>query len=845
MSDIFTKVGDKYIPLRRFNLKAARVSTAFGKTPADEKAFVVKAHPIVQSIEAASVERPIRVISRPTSVDLSRQPPTGSHYVRPAVTRPTIAKHLTIADRQTKIKHLGHLEKIIEHPKEIEHLKHYKIIGGPKEIEHLKIIENPLEIELPKKFERPTHPVTPAIDETAPLVENASQLTPDSVVRCVGDNKKGYMFPDIKLSPYEGTLFYYERYKDEKGQSRDEEGEYLIGRVTLVYELVDKANSAGYNRMPIEIAEAKLNLKVDENRTITIDGVVDRERKKFTFEIQKNAVSIAFHNLKSEFENRRCNIDVYFRFSGYERRKRPVIIGSSKSVNDAIASYERRKEIIQLLSSGTHADVMRENLMSGKRRFLSIRKVRAISVDTPEQTESTQEIKKYRLQSRSPEHMRVLTQEVMVKTTFHLKINKQLYYPFDDKNRSLYKADKDFDMDLFKFDDKFSEYRQIFCPGISAENVVIYKSDVAPNSFLLFPKRYYLARNEESPCISAQYFVATEGVVESQQELARFGFSFTVSPDLSDLELAKMKRKLYENNFLNNISAKNIWDDVRFDFPNDIGADVSITGNELFAAAEVAKDGRNFNLSFKTEKLGIASRLITSINSSIAQYFNITSTHREICGTANAELHIEKTIGSYLEWKVEGENLILTNQSLSPCRILNIMLVDENGEVRFNTEYFKQHPDINNEEERTVEIRALAKEWKFSKIVNVFLEYESIEDISKEFKQFVDEIESYYRSVILDFSNVRKTIDKKDIASMQLDVFIETTKSTLSFEKKREDFSQPLLVTFVVINENERNTKLKIVRKYFDISENMIGNDELIWDYSKGATIDLNSKKQA
>ncbi|WP_373834115.1 hypothetical protein, partial [Bacteroides heparinolyticus] len=211
-------------------MKAARVSTAFGKTPADEKAFVVKAHPIVQSIEAASVERPVRVISRPTSVDLSRQPPTGSHYVRPAVTRPTIAERPTLS-RPTLSR------PTLSRP----------TLSRPTVVR--PTVTRPTIAERPT-VSRPTHPVTPAIDETAPLVENASQLTPDSVVRCVGDNKKGYMFPDIKLSPYEGTLFYYERYKDEKGQSRDEEGEYLIGRVTLGYELVDKANSAGYNRMP-------------------------------------------------------------------------------------------------------------------------------------------------------------------------------------------------------------------------------------------------------------------------------------------------------------------------------------------------------------------------------------------------------------------------------------------------------------------------------------------------------------------------------------------------------------------------------------------------------------------
>ena len=57
MDQVFIEEGEKFVPQQRFNLKAARSSTAFGKSDnTQSRRFEVKRHPIVQSIKAEEVK---------------------------------------------------------------------------------------------------------------------------------------------------------------------------------------------------------------------------------------------------------------------------------------------------------------------------------------------------------------------------------------------------------------------------------------------------------------------------------------------------------------------------------------------------------------------------------------------------------------------------------------------------------------------------------------------------------------------------------------------------------------------------------------------------------------------
>jgi hypothetical protein len=198
-----------------------------------------------------------------------------------------------------------------------------------------------------------------------------------------------------------------------------------------------------------------------------------------------------------------------------------------------------------------------------------------------------------------------------------------------------------------------------------------------------------------------------------------------------------------------------------------------------------------------------------------------------------------KTVGDFLSLEVEDGEILAYNNSYSPCQISNLMLINQEGEAFFNSKYFKNSEEIGEDESVLIKISDLTDKEAFQQPKDVLAEYESIEDLSKEFHQEVDQLTSYYRKVILDLSSI-----DEEVYSVELKITHVSTGCVYPFVRERDQFEQPIQLTLISKYEKEPVTKLVISRKFIDENGNTIKNDSLEWDYSESTIIDLSLTKQ-
>ena len=170
------------------------------------------------------------------------------------------------------------------------------------------------------------HPVVSSINFKTmpvmhfPFIENTSNITSKSTFKEFGNSKLQLKFPEVELLPRNGTLFYYENVYDKSGEIRG-----YLGSVTLKYNIKKpKKSKIGY--IDVKLKQAILNLKVGNNENLSINGIVNEEKKEITFKLKDEAVKIAFANLTSKFEKLIPDIDLFFNFKGYSKPPKNSLI---------------------------------------------------------------------------------------------------------------------------------------------------------------------------------------------------------------------------------------------------------------------------------------------------------------------------------------------------------------------------------------------------------------------------------------------------------------------------------------------------------------------------------------
>lgn len=820
MEQVFIEQGDKYIPLQRFDLDPAMASTAFGQDGAEEKkSFEVRRHPIVQSIKTVTIES-----------DKNAPDTSAGQTDETATDNPAAKKAISIkpGGRRPKPNGIGQQTEGSTEPS-----TEFTIVGS----------------HLPHLYQQG---LLKKLKENCPIIDDESSLTIDSVLTVKDGDKR--VFPDIVLAPYQGVLFYYETKVNTEGKD-----DGYLGRITLSYQLTRSKNSK-YSTLPVEVENAVLNLKTTKGE-VKIFGKVDQSAKKITFEPTGEAVKIAFFNLVSPLEPNQCDIDIFYQFKGVHLELRRNKITWKPVKPDHFITLD--PTIGKPLRPGFEKPIKPGFDIPIKPGFdkpikTGIDKPIKTGIDKPSIKSVKRTLEPQLLMRSTPMPQAsggsgkgvidITSKFEYVESTYVVKMNKRLSYPFDT-NRSLYRSINGVvDGNPFRLNDDFAEFKQVFCNDINRDVVSVYKSLFSRNTFLVFPKQYYIARNENQPCIYSTTFLNEEGVTEKErQEISKINFSFTIASTLSEYVLAKIKLALYNNGLLDPRASsedikKYLFDpnEVLLMFPNDVGAFSYPDGDEFLATSSITQDGHYFNLICETEDLGKASLFITAINSAQERYFNIVSDHKEIHHSAVVELNMNKTIGEFLHWEIKNNSIEISNESYSPCRIYSMMLVNSNGEALINGDYFNNKADLNSDSKMTVKIKDLTSRPDFQHPVKVYLEYESIEDITTEFQQETDQLSAYYRNVVLDFSNIKNP----NVNIMIVNVTALSTGCVFTFKKNIQDFDRPILMTIVTKNVLEPNTKLEITRKYYDQRNKQIKSDTMIWDYTMGANIDLSLPKQ-
>ena len=921
MEQVFIENGDKYEPLQRFNLKAAKASTAFGTSQSSNSRFEVRRHPVVQSINAntvnrsgvtasarvdapgrpasasrpasstvarptgnarggvtasarvdapgrpASVNRPTNstvarptgttgsrpsgtvvnrpvntavnrptgtTVNRPTNSTVSRPTgttgsrPTGSTVARPtgttgsrpsgtvvnrpvntavnrpvntavnrpvntAVNRPTTntvsrPTSSTVSRPSSSTVSRPTSDTIRRPSTNTSAGSRPPLTGWRPGFAHLEAMR---QIKLGQIVGALLNRKQNVLEPEYPVIKEEGNLTSNTKLTCVDGSSR--MIPDVELMPHNGRLFYYEDVNDSDGKHAG-----YVGYVSIKYGFF--CPSPTVKMLATEVDSAKLNLKTN-NDSFVIEGTIDHRRHSIRFNLKDEAVKIAFCNLGSQIDAMKCDVDIYYKFSGYSVQK-------------------------------TNLKVYRP---IARRTETALRRAARLRINVPTVVRAV-EMEKRKLKSETP---------LYVKSSFIVKTRKSLNYPLDHFQQLYQCFSGTISGNPFQLNDDFSEYQRVTCLSPKYRDLVeVYKSLFAKNSFLLFPKRYYIARNAQRACIYSTCFLNEEGITEKQQELSKVNFSFDVAPALSEYDLAQLRMELYENGLLDKdmsgeVRKNMIFDEITFNFPNDIGAESSINGNEFFSDASIVKDGQYFNIICETEKLSSASMFITNINSARPWYFNINSKYKDIENSATVELDILKTIGEFLDWEVSDDGIVITNNSYSPCSISSMMLFTSDGECLENSDIFKEDNYLESFQTRAIDLHELTDNPAFLNPEIAFFKYESIENIADEFRQAIDELSSYYRNIVLDFSGL-----DDDVESLEVDIKHVSTGCVYNFLKERKEFEMPLNLSIIMKNEVETVTQLEITRKFRDRNGNSVREDCLNWDYSKSALIDLSLPSQ-
>ncbi|UOX34823.1 hypothetical protein LXD69_04765 [Flavobacterium sediminilitoris] len=645
--------------------------------------------------------------------------------------------------------------------------------------------------------------------EYFPIIENSQSIRENSTFKDFTDSKINLYFPEIEVIPNNNTLFYYENILDSKGQNSD-----LIGRITLKYIEKNKPSTPTQQNIALNLKQVVLNLKVSD-RVITINGNVDTVKKEITFHLIGEAVKIAFSNLVTDIDRFKCNLDLFFDFKGYSKFKRNFIFAKDFKFNRQLLNLKpteksniKRKMIIEaplIVRKGTAKNNIKND-------------IRAIQVEK-KLTAKNEKI--------TPD---------FVKSTFLLKVNKTINYPLpNDPSKSLYKTiGGGFINHPFNLNEDFSQYQQIFVPGVNFDSLSIYKSTTTANEFLLIPKKYHISRDTDTmkPCIETIFHAYEEGTGLTE-DISKINFQFAIGPNLSEFDLAKLKIDLKKNNFLDGNSI-NYLTDVRFIYPNEINSEYEINGNHLLQNAEITVDGKHFLISLNTENLNEASILINAINNSISQYANINFKHKEIKDTAVIDINLEKTIGEIIEiiFDEESKKINLTNVSISQCKLNSVLTIDNNNNIHYNSSLFSNYPLLDGGQSVELLHTQLNSNLASKPLKDVYFDFESIENISDEFSQIVSSSTNYNRYI-----QVQIQKQETDINKIQIKLTVNDTGSVFIIEKLKDDFRKPILFNFIIKNSTSLNTTIGYEVNYFDIDNNIISSKNFGFDFSTSSTI--------
>ncbi|MFM9988832.1 hypothetical protein [Flavobacterium sp.] len=640
--------------------------------------------------------------------------------------------------------------------------------------------------------------------EYFPLIENNSLIDQKTLFYDYNDNTLQLQFPDIEISPLNSNqVFYYENVLNEKSENTG-----LLGKVTLNYNVKNKVANQKLQNIPIQLKEVILNLKVKDN-IIRINGIVDDVKKEIIFSIKDEAVKIAFSNLVTNIEELKSNIDLFFSFKGYTKLRKNFLLAK-----DVMFQRINLSETIKMES------VANKRVAAFNRPMIISDKIDAIR---PTSVLEAQDIK--------PEY---------VKSTFILKINKTVNYPLQsDISKSLYQTiGGGFINNPFNFNEDFSLYEQIFVPGINLDKLSIYKSKLTPNEFLLISKRYNITRSTDTkmPCVNT-IFHGTEDGTGLSNDISKISFQFAIGPDLSEFELNRIKIELYNNKFLDG-DTTDYFDKIKFVYPNDIEAKYEINGNQYFQNANISIDGKYFLVDFSTENLNDASILINSINNSLSQYANINFIHKEIKDTSIIEFNIQKTIGEIISLEIDGstKKIAFKNNSLSTCKVLSALTIDNVYQPLFSSTPFVNY-SIESDQKKEILFSALNANLSNKELQKVFLDYDIIENINKEFSNIVATSSNFNRYIQIQFQTQKTTT-----ARIRVELLINATGASFTLERLKADFKNPLLINFLLNNSAILNTSINFTSTYFDKDNNLVSTFSDVYDFSISTILTIPKK---
>lgn len=687
----------------------------------------------------------------------------------------------------------------------------FTTVNLKKEAE-FKVIEHPIIHSIDIK---PIITAFPFVENYYPLIEGDKAITENDSFKDYFKNDITLFFPHVEIEPNNGTVFYYENVPDKSGNKGG-----LLGKVILKYNLKDRVLQANQKSITLNLKEAVLNLKVNRD-FVKVNGIVNTTTQEIQFDLIDEAVKIAFLNLVSNLNDLKCNIDLFFDFKGYSKIKRNFLFARD----------------IAVLKSGV---ILKKDLTSPKTTIQPKTTLISSPLMVKANLATTLAPKTAISEIQRENSIKADIQEEYVKSTFLLKVNKILSYPIGaDSVTSLYKTIGGGFVNIpFNLNEDFSQFKQIFVTGFNFSKLSIYKSMVQPNTFLLISKVYSLSKdlNTMKPCISTIFHAYEEGAGTSE-EISKISFQFAIGPNLSDFDLAKLKIALFQNNFIDG-DATDYFDKVQFLYPNDISAEYEVSGNYFLQQSDISTDGKHFLFNLSTENLSEASIMINALNNTITQYANINFKHKEIKDSSIIELNIEQTIGEILETLIDNtaKKIQINNQSISNCKLNSILLIYRQNTTYLNNAFFKNYPQLISNDTKLLDFSAINPSAS-GELVNVFFDFENIENISSEFSQVVSQSTAYNRYIQVQIKSQTTATNR-----ITIELTVQETGSKFAVERLKSEFSTPILFNFIVKNTANNTTLISYKVNYFDKNDNLIGTKNEVFDFSKASILTINKK---
>ena len=173
---------------------------------------------------------------------------------------------------------------------------------------------------------------------------------------------------------------------------------------------------------------------------------------------------------------------------------------------------------------------------------------------------------------------------------------------------------------------------------------------------------------------------------------------------------------------------------------------------------------------------------------------------------------------------------------MSTCKIASALTIDNAFLPLFSSNPFINY-SIESDQSKEMLFSALNVTLSNKELQKVFLDYDIIENINKEFSNIVATSSNFNKYIQVQFQTQKTTT-----ARIRIELVINATGAVFTLERLKADFKNPLLINFLLNNSGMLNTLINYTTTYFDKDDNLVTTFSDVYDFSLSTILTILKK---